>query len=455
MNRQELCNALSMSYDELVAHLLSKYGPSTSDYFATPKCRSRRSAVSRTGEGLICHHIDEDKGGNLSHTDSAVLQPFEWQRKERLVYCNHLEHLLLHIKIAILRQKSALRSPTDVMDFFSTGGIYMVCHDVNALYCDIDSALPWQKNCFSMIESNYDDYISVLSLLLYYIDQQYAGARNGPPLLQAGSVYHYSDCDATVLGYDDSTKILSLRSPDGRERKMTVYSCYNQLTYQDALRLIADTLSSGHNTLYPQIRSNIAAIDSSFAKSHYSKLLVDFHGYGFPEFSHIPLDAAAYGSASVDEYISNAFPSFFTDRSIVSDREPVFWKGNIPRIVTAQKYPYVVRIRAVFRIKPGHAPFVPYKQPNGIMRTDSNFSNKQHHFLTFREGRPVSSTFVYDRRTNSYYARYYGLDNTIQDSDLIVSVTNVDYALMKKNYQILKCEVLDGCYFKPTETKKA
>lgn len=95
MNRAEIEVELKMPYVELSSYLIKKYGGALYDYFYTPECKSKNKKVTRTSEGLYCHHIDEDKGGSLSESSSAIRQPFEWQRKERLVYCNILEHLIL------------------------------------------------------------------------------------------------------------------------------------------------------------------------------------------------------------------------------------------------------------------------------------------------------------------------------------------------------------------------
>ena len=66
MERDELYKEIAMSYNEMVQYLLSKYGKADGDYFCTEECRSRNKKIGRAREGLVCHHIAEDKGGNLS-----------------------------------------------------------------------------------------------------------------------------------------------------------------------------------------------------------------------------------------------------------------------------------------------------------------------------------------------------------------------------------------------------
>lgn len=69
--------------------------------------------------------MDENKGGNLSDPRGVISLPLE-----RLVHCNILEHLILHIKIAVLRQKDVFEKSQDVIRFFTTGGVFMLCEEI-------------------------------------------------------------------------------------------------------------------------------------------------------------------------------------------------------------------------------------------------------------------------------------------------------------------------------------
>lgn len=90
---------LEMNYKEVVQVLIQKYGQPKKSYFHNNKYWNSNSSNSRTKEGLIIHHIDEDKAIMLSDKDFAKLKPWGFQLPDRLVYCNLLEHLVLHIKI--------------------------------------------------------------------------------------------------------------------------------------------------------------------------------------------------------------------------------------------------------------------------------------------------------------------------------------------------------------------
>ena len=59
---------------------------------------NRNRNNSRADEGLVIHHIDEDKAEFLSDPRWAYNQPVAFQRKERLIYCDLIEHYLLHLK---------------------------------------------------------------------------------------------------------------------------------------------------------------------------------------------------------------------------------------------------------------------------------------------------------------------------------------------------------------------
>lgn len=102
---------LKMTYAEAVANLLEKYDPAKHNYFIETaydkflsginKTLTKAKDVSRIKEGLYCHHIDEIKALNLSNPRFIMhyRYPYVYQLKERLVYCNLIEHLILHALI--------------------------------------------------------------------------------------------------------------------------------------------------------------------------------------------------------------------------------------------------------------------------------------------------------------------------------------------------------------------
>lgn len=104
---------LKLSYMEACNLLLNKYGESKYDYvinedsynkFLNDEIKNfiKHKEVSRAkSDGLYCHHIMEDKYYNLSNPHAIKNQkaPFSSQEKDNLVYCDLIEHVILHVLI--------------------------------------------------------------------------------------------------------------------------------------------------------------------------------------------------------------------------------------------------------------------------------------------------------------------------------------------------------------------
>lgn len=103
---------LNLTYEETVDSLKKKYGEVYDDYYRE-KSYSRflngetktisKGKYSRAKEGLYCHHVDENKFQDISSLeaikDSRI--PYESQVKDRLVYCDLIEHAILHVQITV------------------------------------------------------------------------------------------------------------------------------------------------------------------------------------------------------------------------------------------------------------------------------------------------------------------------------------------------------------------
>ena len=179
MNSSEILAEMAMGYDELVRYLLNKYGKAQYDYFLNDRCISQNRKVTRTSEGLFCHHIDENIYYNLSETQFAKKSPFASQKADRLVYCNYIEHLMLHIQIGkdrYWKKHSTIRSPASFSEFIMPGMIY-ICRNLNELYDKEGSALEWEMQCFHKVEENFDDYILILRNFINYLEEHYKGAK--------------------------------------------------------------------------------------------------------------------------------------------------------------------------------------------------------------------------------------------------------------------------------------
>ncbi|EMF0419761.1 hypothetical protein IL099_000610 [Enterococcus hirae] len=99
-----------MTYEGAIHCLLNKYGRVVDDFFREQSYTRflqgdikniTKGKYSKTSEGLYCHHIDENKYENLSSLNyiKNFKYPFIYQKKERLVYCDLFEHLILHALI--------------------------------------------------------------------------------------------------------------------------------------------------------------------------------------------------------------------------------------------------------------------------------------------------------------------------------------------------------------------
>ena len=81
----------AMSYLDQCTYLQNKYGLPSRAYFLTPTCKSKTGTkISRTSEGLVIHHLKENYFPDLSKTEHAILQPWEYQEPLNLVYCNYI-----------------------------------------------------------------------------------------------------------------------------------------------------------------------------------------------------------------------------------------------------------------------------------------------------------------------------------------------------------------------------
>ena len=153
---------MKMLYEELVQFLINKYGPAKYDYFTNEYCATKNKNVSRTKEGLYCHHIDEDKAILLSESDFAAKNPFEYQKADRLVYCNLLEHFLLHI--LIVEKPKSKEANKD--EFQGIGGaVNYICKQLNDIYCGYEYKQDWMIKIASVVENDYDSYIVMLRRL--------------------------------------------------------------------------------------------------------------------------------------------------------------------------------------------------------------------------------------------------------------------------------------------------
>lgn len=166
---------LLIPYDEYVDKLLNKYGPAKDDYF-TDDTYNIHGNYSRTMEGLICHHIDEDKAVLLSYADYIKEHnpPFEYQKANRLVYCNLIEHMLLHMKI-MEKELTKPRRSRNTTEAVGIGGFMFAVEDINAaIHFNNGKKLKnypnWKKRCAKEIKGFENDYFSAIKFFVEKIE---------------------------------------------------------------------------------------------------------------------------------------------------------------------------------------------------------------------------------------------------------------------------------------------
>ena len=109
--KEEYLALLSKTYDEAVEYLLKKYGAARDDFFREQSYerflkgeikKITKGKYSRSVEGLECHHIDENKFLNMTNESFIKAQniAFKYHKKERLVFCDIVEHAILHTLIS-------------------------------------------------------------------------------------------------------------------------------------------------------------------------------------------------------------------------------------------------------------------------------------------------------------------------------------------------------------------
>ena len=181
----------------------------------------------------------------------------------------------------------------------------------------------------------------------------------------------------------------------------------------------------------------------------------------FPNLYSIAIDRNLYGQDNAGEYIrrsyrggwcyvvpsktgqikrngttadvNSLYPSMMHSES--GNRYPIglpkFWKGDyIPDEAIGDNKYYFVRINTRFYIKKNKLPFIQIKTS----------------FL-YNGTEMLESSDVKDPDTGEYYTHYTDLDGNIVDTRIEMTMTMTDYQLFKEHYELVDCEILDGCWF--------
>ncbi len=158
-----------MKYMEIVEYLKDKYGLVPKNYFT--KGGNKTQGITRGNEGLYIHHIDEDKmillsnkignhpvvNDGLLNENQINLVEKEFQKADRLVYCDLLEHLLLHLKI--VEEPKPLISEVKV----GIGGIVnFIVPELNDIYSGIQYNQEWKQEVVLKVIDRKSDFFKLL-----------------------------------------------------------------------------------------------------------------------------------------------------------------------------------------------------------------------------------------------------------------------------------------------------
>ena len=119
--------------------------------------RGRVNKLKEMEEFINNGYIDK-----LPKKEVAQMCPFEWQSKENIVYCDYLEHLLLHVLIC--------KYPSNAMADFINAGIggivEFIVPELNDLYSGWLTNQTWRKNCHDKVSADKEVYLEILGSLL-------------------------------------------------------------------------------------------------------------------------------------------------------------------------------------------------------------------------------------------------------------------------------------------------
>lgn len=140
----------------------------------------KNSKVTRTKDGLYVHHKYEDHAIMLGNPEYAKKNPYEWQKKENLVYCDLLEHLFLHQ--LILEYPAENKNAHEQVGI---GGITnFIVPELNDVYSGWVSKQAWQQNCHNAIINDKDVYFLLL--------KRYKDFHDNNPFIVKGLLKSYN-----------------------------------------------------------------------------------------------------------------------------------------------------------------------------------------------------------------------------------------------------------------------
>lgn len=156
MNLREYKKVSKFSYLKYCNYLKNKYGRSKGNFFNV--YWSQNQKIKRTDEGIVIHHIMENKAIMLARKDYAMQLPYKWQHANKLVYCDLLEHLFLHILIC----ENSLNDKNKNTLFGLGGIINFLVPELNDVYSGWITKQSWRLNTHRNICNDLDVYLMLI-----------------------------------------------------------------------------------------------------------------------------------------------------------------------------------------------------------------------------------------------------------------------------------------------------
>lgn len=163
MDIKEIVKEKALKYLDLVEYLKKKYGEPKGNYFLTITCKSVNNKIKKAKEGLTIHHVKENEHIDLSKTEYASQHDFSYQEAKNLVYCNPLEHLLLHKKIVEEYLFKSLEK--GLKECVGIGGVlnYIVPQFNSYFFENGFVFASYQLYGFEIIKNNKNEYLEILA----------------------------------------------------------------------------------------------------------------------------------------------------------------------------------------------------------------------------------------------------------------------------------------------------
>lgn len=132
--------------------------------------------------------------------------------------------------------------------------------------------------------------------------------------------------------------------------------------------------------------------------------------------------------------VNSLYPSMMSSESLnrYPIGEPTFWSGNIiPDEALKETNYYFIRIKTRFYLKKGYLPFIQIK--NNLM---------------YKGTEALETSDVYNHTDGKYYTQFIDYDGSITEARVTLTLTMIDFELIKEHYELVDFEIIDGCYFR-------